>query len=234
MNGRLLVGTSGFSYPEWKGSFYPADLKDKAMLSYYSTRLSSVEINYTFRRFPSESTLEKWRNQVGEGFLITLKANQRISHRKKLKDAGQDVADFVRVAQALGPALGVILVQCPPYLRYDRALLEEFLEVLPREVRFALEFRHGSWNKDEVLELLAGHGNTALCVADTGERPDLHRTAPFVYVRMRDEEIDPAGLESWAETIGEALEEGDAFVYFKHEGLGGVQAAAFRKLCNGA
>lgn len=234
MSGRLFVGTSGFSYPEWKGSFYPADLKDKAMLAYYSTRLSSVEINYTFRRFPSESTLEKWRDQVEEGFLLTLKANQRISHRKKLKDAGQDVADFVRVAAALGPALGIILVQCPPYLRYDRALLEDFVAVLPRQARFALEFRHASWDCDETRELLAGPGNVALCVSDTGGRPELHRTAPFVYVRMRDEEIDDAGLRAWAETVTEALEQGDAFVYFKHEGLGGVQAVAFKELCDAA
>ncbi|HXE72891.1 MAG TPA: DUF72 domain-containing protein [Candidatus Nitrosotenuis sp.] len=229
MAGRLYLGTSGFAYPEWKGTFYPAKIRDADMLSYYSRRLSSVEINYTFRRFPTERLLAGWRARVSEGFALTLKAHQRITHLLRLADVEGEVADFVRVARTLGDRLGVILFQCPPSLKYDPGLLEGFLQVVPPVVRTAMEFRHPSWDCPQARALLARHG-VALALADTGQRPFLHRTAPFVYVRMRDEEMGEGDLRAWADTIRSALAEGDAYVYFKHEGAGGVQALRFSAL----
>ncbi|MGQ0678239.1 MAG: DUF72 domain-containing protein [Actinomycetota bacterium] len=222
MAGNLLVGTSGFAFKEWKGSFYPEAMSDKKMLQYYSQLLRTVEINYTFRRMPSEPTLENWRAQVGDDFRFTLKAPQRITHFKKLRDTDEDVAEFVRRARLLGDRLGTILFQLPPTFRYERDVFEPFLASLPPVARYAMEFRHGSWRDQTVMNLLTDHG-VACCGADTEETPleVPPLTAPHAYLRLRKEDYSEEELELWGARIRRLLNEGtDVFCYFKHEGGG--------------
>ena len=231
MTGRLYLGTSGFAYDEWrKGVWYPEDLKKDDMLNYYSTQLSSVEINYTFRRFPSEQTIEKWRGKAAEGFVFTLKASQRITHWKKLKDAHDDVSDFVQRGKLLGDRFGCVLFQCPPTLRYDEALLEDFLAVLPEGgPSYAMEFRHESWSAARERLLAA---KVAWCVAETDDkdpRPEDLSWEPVGYLRLRKTEYDDTELGTWAERIGGAIDAGSTvFCYFKHEDLGASPQMAKR------
>ena len=186
MAGTLHLGTSGFSFDGWKhGVFYPEGLKNREMLTYYSQQLSSVEINYTFRRFPTEKSLTTWREQAAEGFTFTLKANQRITHFKRLADTDEDVRAFLELAKLLGDKLGCVLFQCPPSLHYDRALIEAFVGYLPPGGRFAMEFRHASWI--EAKDLLLSQG-VAWCVAETDEKdpgPDDLSWEPVGYLRLR-------------------------------------------------
>lgn len=224
--GELYVGTSGFAFKEWKGPFYPEGTSDKKMLEFYSSRLGSVEINYTFRRMPAETTLERWKEQAAEGFRFTLKAPQRITHFKRLRGAEEDVAEFVRRARLLGDRLGTILFQLPPSFRYDKETLETFASALPPVVRYAMEFRHESWADPGARELLEAHG-IAYCGADTDDKAldKIPVTAGHVYLRLRKEEYAPGELLSWSGRIGEVLGAGrDVFCYFKHEG-GGVGPA---------
>lgn len=223
MTGKLYAGTSGFAFKEWKGPFYPEGTSDKKMLEFYSTILHTVEINYTFRRMPSESTLENWKVQALEGFQFTLKAPQRITHFKKLKDTEDDVAEFVRRARLLGSRLGTILFQLPPTFKYERQVLEPFLASLPPVSRYAMEFRHESWKDDAAIDLLRAH-KVAYCGADTEATP-LERplvTAPHVYMRLRKENYEDEELAAWGGKVAKLLADGtDVFCYFKHEG-GGV------------
>jgi uncharacterized protein YecE (DUF72 family) len=218
--GTLHLGTSGFSFDGWKhGVFYPEGLKNREMLHYYSTQLSSVEINYTFRRFPTEKSLATWREQAVDGFVFTLKANQRITHFKRLRDADDDVRDFLDRAKALGDRLGCVLFQCPPSLQYDRELIERFVGYLPPgPPAFAMEFRHASWS--EAKDLLRDQG-IAWCVAETDEhdpKPEDLSWEPVGYLRLRKTEYGDEELEQWAGRIRPALESGaDIFCYFKHE-----------------
>jgi uncharacterized protein YecE (DUF72 family) len=219
MAGRLHLGTSGFSFDAWKhGVFYPEGLKNREMLSYYSSQLSSVEINYTFRRYPTEKSLSTWREQSADGFTFTLKANQRITHFKQLRDTDDDVRVFLELAGLLGDKLGSVLFQCPPTLQYDRALIEAFIGYLPPGRRFAMEFRHPSWV--EARDLLRSQG-VAWCVAETDEKdpgPDDLSWEPLGYLRLRKSEYSDDELAAWAARIGPALEAGsDVFCYFKHE-----------------
>jgi uncharacterized protein YecE (DUF72 family) len=231
MDGHFYLGTSGFAYDEWrKGVFYPEDLKKDDMLDYYSTQLSSVEINYTFRRFPSEQTVQKWRAKAAEGFVFTLKASQRITHWKKLKDAGDDVRDFVNRGKLLGDRFGCVLFQCPPSLPYDGTLLQDFLAVLPSDgPSYAMEFRHDSWAaaRDRLIE--AGVG---WCVAETDEkdpRPEDLSWEPVGYLRLRKTEYTDEELGQWASRIGPALDAGaTVFCYFKHEDEGASPKMAKR------
>jgi uncharacterized protein YecE (DUF72 family) len=221
--GSLYVGTSGFAFKEWKGNFYPEGLSDKKMLSYYSSRLGSVEINYTFRRMPSESTLEAWKSQSPEGFRFTLKAPQRITHFKRLVDVATDVHEFVRRALSLEERLGTILFQLPPNFRYDRPTLEGFLGSLPPKTRYSMEFRHASWSNDECRDLLGEH-SVALCGADTDEvsLESVPVTAPHAYLRLRKQVYLKDELDQWGGRIGKVLSDGrDVYCYLKHEG-GGV------------
>ncbi|HLF70381.1 MAG TPA: DUF72 domain-containing protein [Actinomycetota bacterium] len=223
MSGRLLVGTSGFAYKEWKGNFYPEGTSDRKMLNYYSSRLGTVEINYTFRRLPSESTIEGWRSQTEEGFRFTLKAHQRITHYMRLREVDEQVSEFVGRAKLLGDRLGTILFQLPPNMSYSREVLEHFLHCLPPSVRYAMEFRHASWDVAEVKDLLGAAG-VALCGADTDEAAldEVPVLAPYVYLRLRKEDYSPDELTAWAGKIKPVLDEGvDVYCYFKHEG-GGV------------
>ncbi|HSD49315.1 MAG TPA: DUF72 domain-containing protein [Actinomycetota bacterium] len=230
MTGTLYVGTSGFSYDEWKhGVFYPEGLKNREMLAYYASRFPSVEINYTFRRYPSERSLTTWREQTPEHFRFTLKANQRITHFKRLADADDDVRDFLTAAKVLGERLGTVLYQCPPSLHYDRGLIEAFVGYLPPQPRAAMEFRHPSWR--EARDLLLAQG-VAWCVAETDEQDpgagDLS-WEPFGFLRLRKTEYSDDELEAWAERIAPALEIGhDVFCYFKHEDEGASPKMADR------
>lgn len=232
MPGNLYVGTSGFAFKEWKGNFYPEGISDKKMLSHYAERLGSVEINYTFRRMPSESTLEAWRSQVPQDFRFTLKAPQRITHFKRLADVDDDVAEFLRRALSLGPRLGTILFQLPPTFRFDRATLEGFLGSLPPKASYSMEFRHTSWKSEECLDLLKQH-SVAWCGADTDEAPldEIPVTARHVYLRLRKEEYQEEELDEWGRRITKVIGDGrDVYCYLKHEGGGAGPAYALRIL----
>lgn len=218
--GRLYVGTSGFAYPEWKPEFYPADLKPKDFLSFYAARLTSVEINATFYRAPTEKALAGWAGQTPEEFAFALKAPQSITHRARLRDVDEPLEYFLRVIRVMGPRLGPVLFQCPPSLRHDAGLLEMFLARLPGEgFRFAMEFRHPSWDIPEVRGMLGDHG-VAWCVADTDERDaQMAVTAEdFAYLRLRKPDYGDEALARWAGAISERLVAGsDVYCYFKHE-----------------
>jgi uncharacterized protein YecE (DUF72 family) len=226
MPGALYVGTSGFAYKEWKGPFYPDDLPQARMLSYYAELLRSVEINYTFRHLPSENVLAGWRSQTPDGFRLTLKASQRITHFKRLVGAEADVEEFLRRAVSLGDRLGVVLFQLPPNFKFDHDTLEHFLGGLPATVRVAMEFRHESWDSAEATALLQAHG-VARVAADTDEKPldAIPLTAPHAYLRLRKLEYIPEEIAVWGGRVRVALDGGhDVYCYFKHEG-GGVGPA---------
>lgn len=220
MRGTLYAGTSGFAYKTWKPGFYPAQLKSAEMLSYYAARLPSVEINNTFYRMPSEKVVAAWRDETPASFSLTLKAPQRITHIGRLKDVGDSLTHFVRVAATLESRLGCVLFQCPPSLRYDAAVLDGFLAELPAgEMRFAMEFRHPSWRDAEARGKLAARG-VAWCGVDSAEEDAATPpVAPgFVYLRLRKPRYDRAALDRWAAVLRPVLEGGrDAYVYFKHE-----------------
>lgn len=220
----LHAGTSGFAFKQWKGPFYPEDLSDKKMLGYYSEKLSTVEVNYTFRRFPSETTMESWKAQTPDNFRFTLKASQRITHFKRLAGTEEDVDAFVSRARLLGEKLGTILFQLPPNFAYDRVRLEDFLKGLPSGGRYAMEFRHPSWQAEEVTDLLGASG-VARCVAETDEVAvsEVSVTAPFVYLRLRKTAYEPEEIRLWAKRATDLTDRGlEVFCYFKHEdgGLG--------------
>ncbi|HEY4751106.1 MAG TPA: DUF72 domain-containing protein [Steroidobacteraceae bacterium] len=215
------VGTSGYNYPEWKGSFYPQKMPAAKMLPYYAERLSTVEINYTFYRIPNQKILAGWSRETPEGFRLTLKAPKRITHIAKLKDCAELLQYFLKTAATLGPKLGAILFQLPPYLRKDLAVLDEFTSQLPQGVCAAFEFRHASWMDAEVFARLRAR-NLALCVADSEKfATPVEITASYGYFRLRDEGYTPEDLRRWAQVIRASTAAcGDVFVYFKHEEAG--------------
>lgn len=227
---RLRTGTSGFSYKEWKGSFYPEKLPSTRMLEYYSRRLDAVEINNTFYRLPRAELLEKWKAQVPEDFAFVLKANRRITHFKRLKDASEPLEYLASTAvEAMGGALGPILFQLPPNFRKDVGRLAEFLATIPDGVRAAFEFRHESWFGDDTRQALADAG-AALVVADTGEGDaPVAATAGFGYARLRRPEYADEDLAAWAEAFREHGQSWDElFAFFKHEDAGAGPALAKR------
>jgi uncharacterized protein YecE (DUF72 family) len=215
------VGTSGYNYPEWKGSFYPEKLPAAKMLPYYAERLSTVEINYTYYRTPNKKTLEGWNRATPARFKLTLKAPKRITHIARLRDCAELVRYFVETAAQLGPKLGALLFQLPPSFKQDLPLLDAFLETFPSPVCAAFEFRHGSWLNDEVYNRLTAR-NLALCVADSETMATpVKITADYAYFRLRDEGYTPADIGRWAQTIRETTSHcNDVFVYFKHEEAG--------------
>lgn len=230
----LYVGTSGYSYKEWKGNFYPDDLSDKEMLQYYATKLPTVEINNTFYRLPKESVLQSWANQVPPDFRFSIKASQKITHRKRLKDTLDETEYLIRIVRTLGERLGVILFQLPPNLKKDLPRLEQFLKQLPGDVRAAFEFRHASWFDEETFAALRAH-RAALCIADAGDELEIPfvSTTDWGYLRLRREEYSPASLKGWMKKI-QSQEWGSAFVFFKHEdeGTGPKLAAQFLMLAD--
>lgn len=228
----LHVGTSGYSYKEWKGPFYPEDLAAGDMLAYYAGRLGSVEINNTFYQLPKTSVLESWAEQVGDGFRFSIKASRKITHFKRLKPEAADETEYlVNTVAALGPKLGVLLFQLPPNLKKDMERLTGFLAMLPPDLPAAFEFRHESWNDDEVAGALRAHGAALYC-ADTesdDEDAPVASTADFGYLRLRRPTYDDADLKRWAETV-KAQPWKRAFVFFKHEDEGAGPRMAMRFL----
>ena len=218
---RLLVGTSGYNFPEWRGSFYPPKLPSKQWLEYYAQQLGTVEINYTFYRMPNEKTIAGWNAATPEAFTFVLKAPQRITHFARLRNIDEPLRIFLELIRKLNAKLGAVLFQLPPNFRKDLARLGDLLTQFPTDVRAACEFRHVSWWSDDVYDLLRST-NTALCIADTEEgTTPLVSTANFGYIRLRDEGYDEAGLRDWMTKV-QALGSGwtDAFVFFKHEAKG--------------
>ena len=217
----IWVGTSGYNYPEWKGSFYPANLAVAKMLPYYAERFSTVEINYTFYRTPNERILEGWNKATPDRFKLTLKAPKRITHDARLRDCGDRVRQFLETAATLGPKLGALLFQLPPNLKKDMTLFDAFLDTFPPKVCAAFEFRHGSWLDEDVFARLRAR-NLALCVADS-ERlsTPIEITADYGYFRLRDEGYTPDDVARWTDTIAEKSAAcREVFVYFKHEESG--------------
>ena len=230
---RVRVGTSGYNYPEWKGSFYPDDMKPARMLPYYAARFSTVEINATFYRMPTAATVEGWASAVPDGFTFVLKAPQRITHFARLKNVDDPVRFFCDTAGLLRARLGPLLFQLPPNFKKDVARLGDLLVLLPPGRRAAFEFRHPSWFDEDVYARLRGH-NAALCIADTeeGSTPAV-ATADWGYLRLRAVDYTDAQLADWGATmrrIGGGWS--DAFVFFKHEerGTGPALAARFEGL----
>jgi uncharacterized protein YecE (DUF72 family) len=225
----VRVGTSGYNYAEWKGSFYPPDLPAARMLEYYAARFSVVEINATFYRMPTPKILAGWAAATPEGFVFALKAPQRITHWARLRDVDEPVRFFCDAARTLGGKLGPLLFQLPPNLPKDSSRLADLLALLPAGLACAFEFRHNSWLADDVYDRLRAR-NAALCIADSerGTTP-LVATADFGYFRLRDEGYGEADLGRWAETI-RRLGTGwrQAHVFFNHEESGTGPAFAKR------
>jgi uncharacterized protein YecE (DUF72 family) len=213
----LRIGTSGYSYKEWKGGFYPEDLKAADMLSYYAQRLGTVEINNTFYRLPTRKLLEGWASQVPDSFRFVLKVSQKITHFKRLTGVEEETGYLVETARALGQKLGAFLVQIPPNFSRDDARLASFLSLLPSDMRAALEVRNQSWLVPDVYALLERHG-VALVASQTDEQPEpaIVRTAAWGYLRLRKTQYTPDELTAWSRRISE-IGWDDAFVFFKHE-----------------
>ncbi len=214
---RVLTGTSGYSYKEWKGAFYPEDLAASKMLGFYAERLPTVEINNTFYRMPKKEVVAGWATQVPDGFSFVLKASMRITHKKRLKDADDELNYIVSTATELGDKLGPMLFQLPPWLKLGVDRLKGFLAILPEGWKAAFEFRHESWFCDEVYDALRD-GGAALVISDsekTGD-PPVVATAPFGYLRLRRAGYDDAALDLWAQRVKEQDWE-TAHVFFKHE-----------------
>ena len=218
---RVRVGTSGYNYPEWRGTFYPEKFATSKMLAYYAERFDTVEINYTFYRLPTEKLLAGWSAGTPDPFTFTLKAPRRITHDAKLQRCEDLTQAFCRTARTLGPKLAVLLFQLPPTFKKNVDVLRAFLDLLPEGTRAAFEFRHASWLEPDVFGALRAR-NIALCVADSEKMSTpVEVTADYAYFRLRDEGYQQADLERWAGTVG-GLGVADAYVYFKHEeqGLG--------------
>jgi uncharacterized protein YecE (DUF72 family) len=215
---RIWLGTSGFSYKEWRAAFYPEGLSDKQFLKYYSSRLNSVEIDYTFYRMPSAQTVENWKNATPEHFKFTLKASQQITHRQRLKIPSEALDYFMSVVPGLESRLGMVLFQLPPFFKCDQQKLELFLSVLPRGVPAAFEFRHDSWFTEEVYTLLRKH-NIALCIHDADDHTTpLEITTGFTYVRLRRTAYDDTQKSEWRDRFRTWARDGvEVFAYIKHE-----------------
>jgi uncharacterized protein YecE (DUF72 family) len=213
----LYVGTSGYSYPKWKGKFYPKDLSAKGMLRYYSENFRSVEINSTFRGMPEPDDLKRWAADVPADFKFALKAPQRITHIKRLKDSKELVSHVFEVGAVLKKRLGPVLFQLPPNFKKDAERLSDFLDLLPVRSRVAFEFRHESWFNDEIFDLLKKH-KVALCIAEADNelKVPFVSTADWGYLRLRREDYADADLKAWVKKV-QMQDWSDAFVYFRHE-----------------
>jgi uncharacterized protein YecE (DUF72 family) len=214
----IWFGTSGFSYKEWKPIFYPKELSDKQFLQYYSSRLNSVEIDYTFYRMPTAKTLEGWKAATPENFRFTLKASQQITHRQRLKVPSDALDYWLSVVPGLESRLGMVLYQLPPFFKCDVQKLETFLSVLPRGIRSAFEFRHESWFIEDIYRLLKKH-DVALCIHDADDHTTpMELTSSFTYIRLRRSEYTDQQREEWQDRIRRWANEGvEVFAYIKHE-----------------
>jgi uncharacterized protein YecE (DUF72 family) len=216
---RVLVGTSGYSYKEWKGSFYPADLPASKMLRYYGERFPTVEANNTFYKMPTAKALGEWRGQVPADFVFAVKASQRITHQERLVDSGESLQRFLAACDALGEQRGPILFQLPPFSKKNVETLTNFLKIVPKGVDAAFEFRHASWFEDDVFEALRAHGASLVVSESEKIAAPVVATANWGYLRLRREDYVDADLKSWAEKIAAQKWE-RAYVYFKHEEAG--------------
>lgn len=212
----ILVGTSGWSYKHWKGSFYPADLPADDMLRYYATRLPAVEINNSFYRIPKEKVLLEWAGQVPPEFRFVLKASRRITHINRLSDADDSLGYFLRTVNCLGDRMGPTLFQCPPSLRRNMELLRDFLGRVPRTWRAAMEFRHQSWFDDQVYDALREHDVALVTVDEDEETTPLVSTAGWGYLRLRRTEYGEEELRAWADRV-RAQPWREAYVFLKHD-----------------
>ncbi len=228
---QAFAGTSGFSYKEWKGPFYPEKLKNDLMLPYYAERFDTVEINNTFYRMPATKTLESWVEQTPANFRFSIKASQKITHHQKLKQADDSIQYLFGQLRSLGPRLGPVLFQLPPYLKKDKERLEAFLSGLDKNVFCAIEFRSLDWFSDEIYELLRAHNVAAVYADGEVEGEPFVATADRGYVRLRHEQYDDESLLKWIDSI-RAQPWKEVYVYFKHEdaGAGPRFAARFREL----
>ena len=228
----LFIGTSGYSYPKWKGRFYPEKLPQKQMLGYYAERFGAVEINNTFYKMPVASDVTSWTEQVPKSFRFALKAPQTITHFKRLKDAEEPTAQFFHIVAALKARLGPVLFGLPPNFKRDLPRLRAFLHFIPKKQKVAFEFRHPSWFDEEVYDCLRKH-HIALCIAHTEEfpLPEMISTAAFGYVRLRCESYSAKDLAKWVERI-QTQPWQETYVFFKHEdtGTGPKFAAQFHEL----
>jgi uncharacterized protein YecE (DUF72 family) len=211
------IGTSGYSYPEWKGKFYPKKFPAEQMLAFYAERFAAVEINNTFYRMPEKTVLKSWGDQVPEKFTFAFKAPQRITHFQRLKNARGSVREFLKVIAVMKERLGPVLFGLPPNFKKDVSRLKEFLRLLPKEKRFAFEFRHLSWFDDEVYDALRAAG-VAYCIAqgEVTDDPPVVATAPWGYVRLRTARYSDAELKRWVSRI-RRQKWNEVFVFFKHE-----------------
>jgi len=225
---QCYVGTSGYSYPAWKGRFYPPDLASGDMLRHYAGQLPAVELNNTFYRVPRADVVRAWAAEVPEGFRFAVKATRRITHVKRLKDAGEETGYFLDRIGHLDTRLGCVLFQSPPTARKDPDRLRSFVGLLPEGLRAAFEFRHPSWFDEETGAILAQR-NAALVVCDDDDdeaEPALHATADWGYLRLRRSSYDAAGLKAWSERV-RAQPWTQAYVFFKHEDEGPELARRF-------
>jgi uncharacterized protein YecE (DUF72 family) len=229
---KLLAGASGYSYKEWKGDFYPQDIRPEAMLAFYSERLPTVEINNTFYRMPKTEVLDNWARTAPPGFRFAIKASRRITHMARLKaeSAADSVAFLYKNLQVLHEKRGPVLFQLPPFLKKDLPRLNDFLALLPEGHGAAFEFRNETWFADGVYAALKGKG-ASLCFSERvdGSAPALVETAPWGYVRLRLENYSEADLEQWAKRLaGTGWKE--IFVYFMHEPTAPAYAATLMRL----
>jgi uncharacterized protein YecE (DUF72 family) len=231
----LYVGTSGWSYASWKPAFFPDKLPQKRFLEFYSTQLNAVELNATFRRFASASSLQSWISSTTPEFRFAAKAHQLITHFRRLKDSAGPVRSFLESMEPMRRSgkLGPILFQTPPNLKADTALLQEFVQMLPQAYQFAFEFRHETWFTDSVFEILKSR-NVALCWAESEKITAPHEpTANFLYYRFRQPEYSQLQLKKLAEELGRQSQEKEVFAFFKHEENpeSALNAATVARLC---
>jgi uncharacterized protein YecE (DUF72 family) len=214
---KLYIGTSGYSYKEWKGSFYPEDIKPDKMLRFYAEQFSTVEINNTFYRIPQKSVLETWKKQVPKDFRFAIKAPQRITHIKRLKDVEDDNKYFIDAVKTLGNKLGIVLYQFPPFFKKDMERFQNFLNLLPKNINVAFEFRHGSWLEDDLYSLL-NEKNYTVCLSETDKEPDIEilNTAEKGYLRLRKTDYSKSEIKKWHKKINSQNWE-EVFIFFKHE-----------------
>ena len=216
----LYVGTSGYSYKEWKGSFYPEKISPKEMLNYYASRLHTVELNNTFYRLPQRSMIENWKSQVPEDFRFSVKASKLITHFKRLKDAGRETRLMLETISAFEDRLGAVIFRLPEDMKKDLKRLEAFLKLLPGDTPSVFDFRHPTWFDDEVLALLRSQ-DRVFCVSDIEELPEsyTYKTADWGYVRLRRVQYSKSDLVEWRKRI-RAQQWKDTYVFFKHEDEG--------------
>ncbi len=231
---RAYVGTSGWAYSTWKPLFYPADVKTSGLLRHYATRLSTTEVNYTFRHLPTEKTAAGWLAATPPDFTFALKASERITHMDRLRHPADTLPLFLERARLVGDRLGPILFQTPPTLQRDDDVLAGFVASLPADLRCALEVRHPSWYAPEVYELLSSRGVALVHDDGEGHAPSpletIGATAPFAYLRLRSETpYSEEQLQEWARRAREQLAAGrDAYVYLRHDEDGSMGVAALR------